>query len=186
MSMEVDPPMGAMASGQWFNGFSCGPVGRPHSLSSWDDIGSLPEKLMTRPPHKWTSRRTPIFRDPRAVAIGKGDTSMMLMSSLRTGTFWAGVEFFVGVRFVRLRSVQINRFFQNVFAADRSARYDEHQFLHAAPTFVVDVQFRINVAQQVESAALQFERACGLHGRANFVHDIIFGYCNKKMKKKLD
>uniref|UniRef100_A0A915IYK4 Uncharacterized protein n=1 Tax=Romanomermis culicivorax TaxID=13658 RepID=A0A915IYK4_ROMCU len=37
---------------------------------------------MTRPPHGWTSGRTPIFGDRRAVAVGKGDTSMMLMLSL--------------------------------------------------------------------------------------------------------
>uniref|UniRef100_A0A915JC37 Uncharacterized protein n=1 Tax=Romanomermis culicivorax TaxID=13658 RepID=A0A915JC37_ROMCU len=38
---------------------------------------------MTKPPHGWTLRRTPIFRDHRAVAIGNGDAPMMLTSSLR-------------------------------------------------------------------------------------------------------
>uniref|UniRef100_A0A915KQ66 Uncharacterized protein n=1 Tax=Romanomermis culicivorax TaxID=13658 RepID=A0A915KQ66_ROMCU len=37
---------------------------------------------MTRPPHGWTSQRTPIFGDSRAVAIRKGDASMMLTLSL--------------------------------------------------------------------------------------------------------
>uniref|UniRef100_A0A915HWY5 Uncharacterized protein n=1 Tax=Romanomermis culicivorax TaxID=13658 RepID=A0A915HWY5_ROMCU len=43
---------------------------------------SLPGKSMTRPPQGWTSQRMPIFGDCGAVAIGKGDASMMLMSSL--------------------------------------------------------------------------------------------------------
>uniref|UniRef100_A0A915KD43 Uncharacterized protein n=1 Tax=Romanomermis culicivorax TaxID=13658 RepID=A0A915KD43_ROMCU len=50
-------------------------------LSS-DDIGSLLWKSMTRPLHGWTLQRRPIFGDCRAVAIRKGDASMMLMSSL--------------------------------------------------------------------------------------------------------
>uniref|UniRef100_A0A915JQX8 Uncharacterized protein n=1 Tax=Romanomermis culicivorax TaxID=13658 RepID=A0A915JQX8_ROMCU len=43
-----------------------------------NDISSSPGKLMTRPPHGWTSQKTPIFGDCRTVAIGKGDASMML------------------------------------------------------------------------------------------------------------
>uniref|UniRef100_A0A915I3G3 Uncharacterized protein n=1 Tax=Romanomermis culicivorax TaxID=13658 RepID=A0A915I3G3_ROMCU len=61
----------------------CGPVGHFHSLSSSsDDISSSPGKSTTRPPHRWTSRRTPIFGDCGVVAIGKSDASMMLRSSL--------------------------------------------------------------------------------------------------------
>uniref|UniRef100_A0A915K9H7 Uncharacterized protein n=1 Tax=Romanomermis culicivorax TaxID=13658 RepID=A0A915K9H7_ROMCU len=60
----------------------CGPVGRPHSLSSSDDISSLPGKLMTRPLHGWFFRRTPIFGDHGAVVVRKGDASMMLITSL--------------------------------------------------------------------------------------------------------
>uniref|UniRef100_A0A915HGN4 Uncharacterized protein n=1 Tax=Romanomermis culicivorax TaxID=13658 RepID=A0A915HGN4_ROMCU len=37
---------------------------------------------MTKPPHGWTSQRTPIFGDHRAVAVGNGDALMMLTSSL--------------------------------------------------------------------------------------------------------
>uniref|UniRef100_A0A915HPX5 Uncharacterized protein n=1 Tax=Romanomermis culicivorax TaxID=13658 RepID=A0A915HPX5_ROMCU len=33
---------------------------------------------MTRPPHGWTMRRTPIFRDRGMVAVENGDASMML------------------------------------------------------------------------------------------------------------
>uniref|UniRef100_A0A915KY06 Uncharacterized protein n=1 Tax=Romanomermis culicivorax TaxID=13658 RepID=A0A915KY06_ROMCU len=60
----------------------CGPVEQPHSSSSSDDIGSSPGKSMTKPTHGWTSRRTPIFGDRKAVAIGKGEASMMLTSLL--------------------------------------------------------------------------------------------------------
>uniref|UniRef100_A0A915L0U4 Uncharacterized protein n=1 Tax=Romanomermis culicivorax TaxID=13658 RepID=A0A915L0U4_ROMCU len=56
---------------------------RCYSLSLLsDDIGSSPGKLRTKPPHGWTSRRTSIFGDSGAVAVGKGDASMMLRSSL--------------------------------------------------------------------------------------------------------
>uniref|UniRef100_A0A915JM76 Uncharacterized protein n=1 Tax=Romanomermis culicivorax TaxID=13658 RepID=A0A915JM76_ROMCU len=62
---------------------SCPRIGWVHSSSlSTDNISSSLGKSMTRPPHRWTSRRMPIFRDCRAVAIGNGDTSMMLTSSL--------------------------------------------------------------------------------------------------------
>uniref|UniRef100_A0A915JP24 Uncharacterized protein n=1 Tax=Romanomermis culicivorax TaxID=13658 RepID=A0A915JP24_ROMCU len=37
---------------------------------------------MTRPLLGWPSRRTPIFRDCGAVAVRKGNTSMMLTSLL--------------------------------------------------------------------------------------------------------
>uniref|UniRef100_A0A915L8Y0 Uncharacterized protein n=1 Tax=Romanomermis culicivorax TaxID=13658 RepID=A0A915L8Y0_ROMCU len=65
---------------QWVK---CGPIRQPHSSSSSsDDISSSPRKWMTRPLHCWTSPRMPIFGDYTAVAVGKGDTSMMLTSSL--------------------------------------------------------------------------------------------------------
>uniref|UniRef100_A0A915L5Y1 Uncharacterized protein n=1 Tax=Romanomermis culicivorax TaxID=13658 RepID=A0A915L5Y1_ROMCU len=57
----------------------CSPIRRFHL----DDIGFSPGKSMTKPPHRWTLRRTPIFGDQGAVAIGNGDTSMTLTSSLR-------------------------------------------------------------------------------------------------------
>uniref|UniRef100_A0A915KHX7 Uncharacterized protein n=1 Tax=Romanomermis culicivorax TaxID=13658 RepID=A0A915KHX7_ROMCU len=47
-----------------------------------NDISSLPAESMTRPLHGWTLQRTPIFGDHGAVAVGKGDASMMLTSSL--------------------------------------------------------------------------------------------------------
>uniref|UniRef100_A0A915IZN1 Uncharacterized protein n=1 Tax=Romanomermis culicivorax TaxID=13658 RepID=A0A915IZN1_ROMCU len=60
-----------------------GPIGWVHSsLSSSDDISSSMGKSMTKPPHGWTLRRTPIFGDCGAVAIGNGHASMMLTSSL--------------------------------------------------------------------------------------------------------
>uniref|UniRef100_A0A915I371 Uncharacterized protein n=1 Tax=Romanomermis culicivorax TaxID=13658 RepID=A0A915I371_ROMCU len=61
---------------------TCGSIGPPHSSSLLDNMGSSLGKSMTRPPHGWTLRRTPIFGDHGAVAVGKGNASMMLTSSL--------------------------------------------------------------------------------------------------------
>uniref|UniRef100_A0A915HGM8 Uncharacterized protein n=1 Tax=Romanomermis culicivorax TaxID=13658 RepID=A0A915HGM8_ROMCU len=37
---------------------------------------------MTKPPHGWTSRRTPIFGDRGTVAVGNGHASVTLMALL--------------------------------------------------------------------------------------------------------
>uniref|UniRef100_A0A915LAC9 Uncharacterized protein n=1 Tax=Romanomermis culicivorax TaxID=13658 RepID=A0A915LAC9_ROMCU len=58
-------------------------MGRFHSSSSSsDNTGSSLGKSMPKPPQGWTLRRTPIFGDHGAVAVGNGDASMMLTSSL--------------------------------------------------------------------------------------------------------
>uniref|UniRef100_A0A915L7F0 Uncharacterized protein n=1 Tax=Romanomermis culicivorax TaxID=13658 RepID=A0A915L7F0_ROMCU len=74
-------------------------VKTPGALNRGDDTGSSPRKSMTKPPHGWTSRRMPIFGDRGAVAVGNGNISMMLTSSLTarnvspkalvTGCCWA-------------------------------------------------------------------------------------------------
>uniref|UniRef100_A0A915IVX3 Uncharacterized protein n=1 Tax=Romanomermis culicivorax TaxID=13658 RepID=A0A915IVX3_ROMCU len=47
-----------------------------------DDTGSSPRKLMTKPPHRWTSQRTPVFGDRGMVAVGNGDPSVTLTALL--------------------------------------------------------------------------------------------------------
>uniref|UniRef100_A0A915JT19 Uncharacterized protein n=1 Tax=Romanomermis culicivorax TaxID=13658 RepID=A0A915JT19_ROMCU len=61
----------------------CSPIGQFHSSSSLsDNISSSLGKTVTKPPHRWTSRRKPIFRDRSAVDVGNRDASIMLTSSL--------------------------------------------------------------------------------------------------------
>uniref|UniRef100_A0A915L7U9 Uncharacterized protein n=1 Tax=Romanomermis culicivorax TaxID=13658 RepID=A0A915L7U9_ROMCU len=70
----------------------CQPFWQFHSSSLLlDDIGSMRGKLMTKPPHRWTSRRITIFGDHRAIAVGNGNASITLMLSLMVQCLSKGI-----------------------------------------------------------------------------------------------